>query len=80
MARGKRHLPTADVIDFARGCGHLPTADVIDFARGKRHLPMADVIDFASGKRLKGPHPRPVGPPLSINGEGEETSAYGRWD
>ena len=27
-----------------------------------------------------GPHPRPVGHPLSINGEGEWTSACGRYD
>ena len=38
MARGNRHLPTADVRNVARGNRHLPTADVGNVARGNWRL------------------------------------------
>ncbi len=45
-----------------RDCGRC------GFCEGEWTLAIAGVVDFASGN---GPHPRPFGHPLSINGDGE---------
>ena len=69
---GERHLPTADVIDLEMGKWDLTPCPPLHKWRGGIDARKAGVYDMRWGM---GPHPRSVGHPFSMNGEGELTPA-----